>query len=137
MRRDVDTRKYRVVGDERVRYHEIAGNRGRKGDPAVQEVANDAADDLELCSGVERDAGGAGDADPVERYVVYGNLVAGAGIDGDGRSVSWWCYVGPALSLDGDGLADGERAVGARVERIDLAARGGRGHCGLKRPAGP
>ena len=37
-------------------------------------------------------------------------------------SVSWRCHIGPALALDGDGLADGERAVGARIERVDFSA---------------
>src|SRR5258708_5005306 len=100
------------------------------------EILRHAVGDGETATRVEHDAVGAGGADPIERYAVYFDVVARASIDGDRVSVRWRGDVGPALALDGDGVADGERAVGAGVERIDLTSHCRCVHGGLEMPAG-
>src|SRR6266851_9248353 len=119
-----------VVRNDRVGDNEADRTGGRLDQDAVAlrtaaaaEILRHAVGDGEAAAGVEDNPVGAGGADPIERYAVYFDVVARAGIDGDRVSVRWRGDVGPALAFDSDGLADGERAVGARVERIDLATR--------------
>src|SRR5262249_54039831 len=45
-------------------------------------------------------------------------------IDEDGRAAGARRYAGEAVTLDADGLGDGERSVAGGIEHIDLAARG-------------
>src|SRR5258708_30372482 len=95
-------------------------------DANVTEISDHAVLHVEAAAGAEVNADAAADADSVERYAVDIDPVARACRDGDGRSVGWRRDVGPALALDGDGVADGEAAVGARVAPVPLAAPGAR-----------
>src|SRR5258708_15158074 len=99
-----------------------------KGDAIKREISDHAILNVQSTAGVERDASSVSDADPIERHAAYIDLVGRAGSDSDRRSVSRRCDVGPALALDGDGVADRERAVRAPVQRIDLASWTGHRH---------
>ena len=108
----------RIFRNQRVRHKNIArvriGGVRHEIDAIVAEISDHAIADNQTAAGVECDAvGEAGDADPIERHAVYGDVAAHR-IDRDSVSASWWCDVGPALALDGDGLADGDRAVASR-----------------------
>src|SRR5262249_19053561 len=99
------------------------------------EVFDRAVLNIQVGAGIEQDTDGIGHPYAVERYAADDDL-AGPRIDGDGRTAGRRCHVGPALALDRDGPVDGERSVGAGIERIDLAARTGRGYCGREMATG-
>ena len=104
-------------------------------DTVAAEILDHAVLNIQRSTAREADAvGTAGYANAVERYTAYCDIPA-ASSDGNCASTGRRRYVGPALALDGDGLADGNRAVAAWVKRINFTpGRGDIDGC-LKVPA--
>jgi hypothetical protein len=86
-------------------------------EPIGGEILHHTVSNGEATAGVQDNAvGAAGGAGPIDRYAVYADAVARAGIDGDCVSIIRWRNRSPTVTFDANRVRNGQRAVVGRIE---------------------
>src|SRR5208282_6755022 len=101
------------------------------------EVADDAIENLHRAGRIDLDTRLSA-ARTVDEQAVQADVVANAGVDGDGGvGTAGLDDAGEAVALDADAVIDGQRPVAGRIEHVDLAVGRGRVEGLLEGAAGP